>query len=146
MVLRLRALRDGVWPPSLLGGYHQGRLQESHPLDAQVPRHLPRVPGVWRPEPEPEPRTRAPNPNPNPILPRVPGVHRDTNPHPHPSPFTLTPSEPSASASPGCQACIEGLLQREPAARLGGRANGSDIKEHAFFQPMVWSELLEKKV
>ena len=59
----------------------------------------------------------------------------------------LSPStEPSASASPGCQACIEGLLQREPAARLGGRANGSDIKEHAFFQPMVWSELLEKKV
>jgi len=55
-----------------------------------------------------------------------------------------TPKFPAIS--PECQACIEGLLQREPTARLGGRANGVDIKEHEFFQPMAWSELLEKKV
>lgn len=55
-----------------------------------------------------------------------------------------TPKFPAIS--PECQSVIEGLLQREPAARLGGKDNGNDIKEHEFFQPMTWDELLEKKV
>jgi len=55
-----------------------------------------------------------------------------------------TPKFPAIS--PECQGVIEGLLQREPAARLGGKDNGADIKGHEFFQPMAWDELLEKKV
>ena len=55
-----------------------------------------------------------------------------------------TPKFPAIS--PECQSVIEGLLQREPSARLGGKDNGNDIKEHDFFQPMTWNELLEKKV
>ena len=55
-----------------------------------------------------------------------------------------TPKFPAIS--PECQSVIEGLLQREPAARLGGKDNGNDIKEHEFFTPMTWEELLEKKV
>jgi serine/threonine protein kinase len=55
-----------------------------------------------------------------------------------------TPKFPAMS--PECQAVIEGLLQREPAARLGGREHGVDIKEHEFFKPVAWADLLEKKV
>lgn len=55
-----------------------------------------------------------------------------------------TPKFPGMS--PECQSVIEGLLQREPTARLGGKENGNDIKEHEFFQLMAWDELLEKKV
>jgi len=48
--------------------------------------------------------------------------------------------------TPECQACIEQLLAREPAQRLGSRDNGSDILSHGFFAGMSWEALLAKQV
>ena len=43
--------------------------------------------------------------------------------------------------------CLEGLLKKDPHARLGSGAGGADeIKAHAFYAPLDFGELFDRKV
>ena len=45
------------------------------------------------------------------------------------------------------QSLLQGLLQKEPARRLGGGPrDAEEIKEHPFFSPINWEDLEAKKV
>jgi len=46
-----------------------------------------------------------------------------------------------------CRSLIESLLKRNPTRRLGAGTRGfEDIKEHEFFAPLDWEDLLQRKV
>mmetsp|Transcript_1051 Transcript_1051/g.3994 ORF Transcript_1051/g.3994 Transcript_1051/m.3994 type:complete len:188 (+) Transcript_1051:1055-1618(+) len=49
------------------------------------------------------------------------------------------PQEPRVSGE--CKALIEGLLAKDPAARLGSRHGASEIKNHPFFAQVQWALL-----
>jgi serine/threonine protein kinase len=51
-----------------------------------------------------------------------------------------------ASMERSCQSIIERLLHQEPSQRLGSVDNGSDIKAHEFFKPVLWDDLVSKKI
>lgn len=44
------------------------------------------------------------------------------------------------------QSCIERLLAREPAQRLGAHQNGADIAAHEFFSGLSWPDLLARQI
>ena len=61
--------------------------------------------------------------------------------------INTTPKFPPMT--PECQGCIERLLHREPAQRLGSHQNGADgadIKGHEFFAGLQWESLLAKEI
>ena len=55
-----------------------------------------------------------------------------------------TPKYNPGAMSAECQALIEGLLQREPKERLGGKPDSADIQTHEFFAAIKWDDLLNK--
>lgn len=44
-----------------------------------------------------------------------------------------------------CLDLIKGLLQKEPAARIGARHGIKEIKEHPFFGDLDWNDIYNKK-
>lgn len=54
-----------------------------------------------------------------------------------------TPTFPPMT--PECQSCIERLLERDPARRLGSESNGEGIRVHEFFAGLEWDALLSKQ-
>jgi len=58
--------------------------------------------------------------------------------------INTTPKFPPMT--PECQSCIERLLHREPAQRLGSDQNGTDIRSHEFFVGLSWDDLVAKQL
>jgi len=58
--------------------------------------------------------------------------------------INTTPKFQSMSAE--CQSLVEGLLAREAGDRLGSQHNGAGIRNHDFFAPQSWDDLLAKSI
>lgn len=46
-----------------------------------------------------------------------------------------------------CKSLLKGLLEKNPDKRLGWKKKGiEEIKQHKFFKPINWKDILEKKL
>ena len=66
-----------------------------------------------------------------------------------PRPPRPTPPHPTRAAylSSEAQALVKGLLQKDPARRLGyGPSGSADVMRHTFFRPLDWAKLEARQV